>query len=53
MVIRALTHCVIERYMLSVASNFSFVNQSGCYSIDGVDDSKEFKHTKVKTHQLH
>lgn len=35
-----------ERYKLGKPSTFRYLNQSNCYSLDGLDDSKEYLATR-------
>lgn len=35
-----------ERYKLGKPSTFRYLNQSNCYALDGLDDSKEYLATR-------
>lgn len=36
----------IQRYKLDNPRSFRYLNQSNCYELDGVDDSKEYLDTR-------
>lgn len=36
----------VERYKLGNPKTFHYLNQSNCYKLDGVDDSKEYLTTR-------
>lgn len=36
----------IKRYKLGNPRTFHYLNQSNCYELDGVDDSKEYQATR-------
>ena len=37
-----------EQFGLTEADYYSYLNQSGCYEVDGVDDVKEYQDTRVR-----
>ena len=36
-----------EQFGLTEADYYYYLNQSGCYKVDGVDDVKEYQDTRV------
>ncbi len=36
-----------DEWQLYSADNFNYLNQSGCYTVDGINDAKEFADTRV------
>jgi myosin heavy subunit len=37
-----------EEMQLYAPENFNYLNQSACYTVDGIDDIKEFADTRVR-----
>ena len=44
---------VKKQWWLGDAKGFAYVNQSGCYQIDGVDDVADFGEMRSQTHDRH
>jgi len=45
--INVLCCCRLEQFGLAEADYYFYMNQSGCYKADGVDDVKEYQDTRV------